>query len=182
MPVSGLCKAANVKRQSIRATERRGSRRRGPPGETDGRLPPAAGGKHPWPRAIPARTATPSVAGRRATGPDSLCPTRATQRAVAARLHQGRDRVRCGRVRRGLSVPRPRHRRPTRRPPARSSGWSRSTSTAASRRVDVLPHETLVHTLRYKLGLTGTKLGCDHAECGACTVMSTMSRPIPARR
>ena len=29
----------------------------------------------------------------------------------------------------------------------------------------------LIHTLRYKLGLTGTKLGCDHAECGNCTVM-----------
>jgi aerobic-type carbon monoxide dehydrogenase small subunit (CoxS/CutS family) len=39
------------------------------------------------------------------------------------------------------------------------------------RPVDVLPHETLVHTLRYKLGLTGTKLGCDHSECGNCTVM-----------
>ena len=39
------------------------------------------------------------------------------------------------------------------------------------RRVDVLPNETLAMTLRYKLGLTGTKLGCDRAECGACTVM-----------
>ena len=38
------------------------------------------------------------------------------------------------------------------------------------RRVDVLPYETLAMTLRYKLGLTGTKLGCDRAECGACTV------------
>jgi aerobic-type carbon monoxide dehydrogenase small subunit (CoxS/CutS family) len=39
------------------------------------------------------------------------------------------------------------------------------------RRVDVLPQETLAMTLRYKLGLTGTKLGCDRAECGACTVL-----------
>ncbi len=39
------------------------------------------------------------------------------------------------------------------------------------RRVDILPHETLAMTLRYKLGLTGTKLGCDRAECGACTVL-----------
>lgn len=39
------------------------------------------------------------------------------------------------------------------------------------RRVDVLKHETLATTLRYKLGLTGTKIGCDRAECGACTVL-----------
>ena len=40
-----------------------------------------------------------------------------------------------------------------------------------TRRVDVLPHETLANTLRYKLGLTGTKLSCDRGECGACTVI-----------
>ena len=39
------------------------------------------------------------------------------------------------------------------------------------RRVDVLKQETLATTLRYKLGLTGTKIGCDRAECGACTVL-----------
>ncbi|MGD8319904.1 MAG: (2Fe-2S)-binding protein [Gemmatimonadota bacterium] len=39
------------------------------------------------------------------------------------------------------------------------------------RRVDVLPNETLALTLRYKLGLTGPKFGCDRAECGACTVL-----------
>ena len=39
------------------------------------------------------------------------------------------------------------------------------------RRVDVAKQETLAWTLRYKLGLTATKLGCDRAECGACTVL-----------
>ena len=45
------------------------------------------------------------------------------------------------------------------------------TVNGQERRVDVLPNETLTTTLRYKLGLTGTKLGCDRAECGACTVL-----------
>jgi aerobic-type carbon monoxide dehydrogenase small subunit (CoxS/CutS family) len=59
------------------------------------------------------------------------------------------------------------------------------------RRVEVLPQETLAMTLRYKLGLTGTKLSCDRAECGACTVMidgvthyscSTLTHSVRARK
>ncbi|HIG42573.1 MAG: 2Fe-2S iron-sulfur cluster-binding protein [bacterium] len=59
------------------------------------------------------------------------------------------------------------------------------------RRVDVLPQETLAMTLRYKLGLTGTKLGCDRGECGACTILiddvptyscSTLSHGVRGRK
>ena len=39
------------------------------------------------------------------------------------------------------------------------------------RPVDVMKQETLAYTLRYKLNLTGTKIGCDRSECGACTVL-----------
>ena len=45
------------------------------------------------------------------------------------------------------------------------------TVNGQQRRVDVMKQETLAWTLRYKLGLTGTKLGCDRAECGSCTVL-----------
>ena len=58
--------------------------------------------------------------------------------------------------------------------PAQAGGVERLLSLTVNgqtRRVDVLPNETLATTLRYKLGLTGTKLGCDRAECGACTVL-----------
>lgn len=45
------------------------------------------------------------------------------------------------------------------------------TVNGRNRRIEVPPMETLATTLRYKLGLTGTKIGCDRAECGACTVL-----------
>jgi len=36
---------------------------------------------------------------------------------------------------------------------------------------DVEPRTLLVHYLRDSLGLTGTHIGCDTSQCGACTVM-----------
>mgnify|MGYP003335663741 CR=1 FL=1 len=36
---------------------------------------------------------------------------------------------------------------------------------------DIEPRQLLVHFIRDLGGFTGTKIGCDHAECGNCTIM-----------
>ncbi len=45
--------------------------------------------------------------------------------------------------------------------------------------VDVTPHASLLDTVRDKLGLTGSKEGCDDSECGAC-MMLVDGRPTNA--
>ena len=70
------------------------------------------------------------------------------------------------------------------RPRSSSQGFARAGSIAADasltltlvvngepRSLEVEPRTLLVHALRDGLGLTGTHVGCDTSQCGACTVL-----------
>ena len=45
------------------------------------------------------------------------------------------------------------------------------TINGVERKLEVAPWTTLLDALREQVGLTGTKKGCDHGQCGACTVL-----------
>ena len=53
---------------------------------------------------------------------------------------------------------------------------SRLTINGQRRELQVTPWTTLLDLLRERLDLTGTKKGCDHGQCGACTVLVNGTR------
>jgi xanthine dehydrogenase YagT iron-sulfur-binding subunit len=66
--------------------------------------------------------------------------------------------------------------RPTIPPPGKIS--VALTVNGVARQLELRPWTTLLDALRDHLDLTGTKKGCDHGQCGACTVLVDGSRIV----
>jgi xanthine dehydrogenase YagT iron-sulfur-binding subunit len=60
--------------------------------------------------------------------------------------------------------------------PAKS--WITLKVNGAEKQVEIAPWTTLLDLLREHLDLTGTKKGCDHGQCGACTVLVDGARIV----
>jgi len=67
--------------------------------------------------------------------------------------------------------------RPGAAPPPPSRDTLRLRVNDQDRELAVDPRTTLLDALREQLGLTGTKKGCDHGQCGACTVLAN-GKPV----
>jgi len=52
------------------------------------------------------------------------------------------------------------------------------TINGAAKQISVRPWTSLLDLLREQLNLTGTKKGCDHGQCGACTVLLNGKRVL----
>jgi xanthine dehydrogenase YagT iron-sulfur-binding subunit len=63
-------------------------------------------------------------------------------------------------------------------PDPRASVDVRLTVNGREQRVAIDSRTTLLDTLRRHLGLNGTKKGCDHGQCGACTVLAGGARVL----
>lgn len=59
----------------------------------------------------------------------------------------------------------------TRRQPSPTAHTVHMTINGVATQLSVEPWTSLLDALRDQLGLTGSKRGCDHGQCGACTVL-----------